>query len=319
MRTPGFWSYDKHPLVHVLAPFSTIYAAATRWRLKKAPRYRAPVPVICVGNVTAGGSGKTPVVQALVKAAIARGIAVHCLTRGYGGDLPGPVRVDAATHDSKAVGDEALLLAALAPTWVARDRAAGAEDAVIAGAQLIIMDDGLQNPAVAYDLSLLVIDGGFGFGNGRIIPAGPLREPVQAAASRVQAAIIIGEDMYHTRSDMPSGLPVIRSRVVSQDAALAGRKIVAFAGLGRPKKFLATLKTHNVVGWFAFPDHHEFTADDLHRLDSAATAQGAVLVTTEKDYVRLPPEFRAKVTVVPIDLVPDDAGAWDRLLDRVVK
>ncbi len=318
MRAPEFWSDRDSPLARVLAPVGCLYGAATKRRLARPAKYRAPVPVICVGNVTAGGSGKTPVAQALVSRAVSRGVAVHCLTRGYGGRLPGPVRVDPATHTTEDIGDEPLLLAALVPTWVARDRAAGARAAVAAGAQMIVLDDGLQNPDVAYDLSLLVIDGGFGFGNARLIPAGPLREPVASAASRVGAAILIGNDSCNSIASLPAGLSVIRAQIVPRGDDLRGRNVVAFAGLGRPEKFHDTLVEAGakVLRWFPFPDHHMFSQQELDHI--AAQARDALLVTTEKDFVRLPAGFRDKVHAVGIDLVANDLRAFDGLLDRVL-
>ena len=174
MRAPEFWARDGG-FAALLAPLGLSYDLAGRLHRALARPHSVPVPVICVGNLVAGGAGKTPLVIALVEALATRGQRAYCLTRGYGGCEAGPVRVDPAAHDAKRVGDEALLLARIAPTWVARDRAAGARAASAAGAGIIVMDDGFQNPHIAKDLSLLAVDGAYGFGNAKVMPAGPLR------------------------------------------------------------------------------------------------------------------------------------------------
>ena len=189
---PGFWGRDG-VLPRLLSPLAAVTAAVTAWRVAR-PGWRAPVPVICCGNVTVGGAGKTTVALDLGARLAARGRAVHFLLRGYGGSVRGPHRV-AAGDTAARVGDEALLLAEVAPTWIGADRAASARAAVAAGAQVLVMDDGLQNPGLHKDLSLLVVDGASGFGNGRVLPAGPLREPVAAGAARCQAAVLIGPDL----------------------------------------------------------------------------------------------------------------------------
>ena len=212
IRAPEFWSGDGGGglLPLLLSPFAALYGAATARRVAR-PGWKAPVPVICCGNATAGGAGKTTVALDLGRRLANRGIAVHFLLRGYGGSLKGPLRVDPAHHDSLAVGDEALLLAAERPAWISADRAAGARAAIAAGAQAIVMDDGLQNPTLEKDVSLLVVDGTYGFGNGRVIPAGPLREPVAEAAARCRAAVLIGEDECNALALLPPRLPVLRA------------------------------------------------------------------------------------------------------------
>jgi tetraacyldisaccharide 4'-kinase len=299
MRAPGFWQHDGL-LPRLLTPFSWGYAAATARRMAR-PGWRAPVPVICCGNATAGGSGKTTL--ALDLAARLSGRKVAFLTRGHGGQGRG--RVDAP--DPKRFGDEAVLLAQVAPTYVDPDRAAAARLAVADGAGLLIMDDGLQNPGLAKDLSILVIDGQAGFGNGRVIPAGPLREPVAAAAARCQAAVLIGADRTGALDQLPKGLPVLRARLVAAGAP-AGARVLAFAGIGRPEKFAETLRGAGVevAGLRSFPDHHRYSERDLDGLRAEARAMGAALVTTPKDAVKLPAGFAA---VVGVALEWDDAAA----------
>jgi tetraacyldisaccharide 4'-kinase len=278
------------------------------------PGFVPGIKVICVGNAGVGGAGKT--VVALDLLGRLRG-SRFALTRGYRGRLVGPLLVNPTLHTARDVGDEALLLAAAAPTILAHDRAAGARLALAEGATVIVMDDGLQNPALAKTLSLLVIDGGYGFGNLLPLPAGPLRETLAAAAARVQAAVLIGEDETGALAHLPAALPVLRARQVPESVVdLRGRKIVAFAGIGRPAKFFASVRAlgGNLVATHEFPDHHVYRASDSARLLGDASAQGAQLVTTAKDYVKLPDTLRAASAVVTVRLHWDDEAALERLL-----
>ena len=283
----------------------------------------AGVPVICCGAVTAGGAGKTTLALDLGRRLAARGLAPHFLLRGYGGSLKGPVRVDTTTHDSHAVGDEALLLAALAPTWVSADRAAGARMAVGAGAGAIVMDDGLQNPTLEKSLSLLTIDGSYGFGNGHVIPAGPLREAVADAAARCRAAVLIGEDEVGACAALPEGLPVLRAtlRPGPEMLALVGQNVFAFCGTGNPRKFFATLRQGGAViaGSEAFADHYPYDAGDMEGLLNTAARLGAIPVTTRKDWVRIPVAFRPRVEVVSVSLGWEDATLIEALLEQAAR
>jgi tetraacyldisaccharide 4'-kinase len=319
MRAPDFWTSGSGGIAPwVLSPFAAIYGAATARRMAR-PGWQAPVPVICCGGATAGGAGKTTVALDLGQRLADRGIGAHFLLRGYGGKLKGPVRVDETAHDAWAVGDEALLLAALRPTWVAGDRAAGAQAAVAGGAQAIVMDDGLQNPTLEKDLSLLVIDGGYGFGNGRVIPAGPLREPVEAAAARCQAAVLIGEDEAGSLAQLPEGLPVLRARLVPgpESAALAGQAVFAFCGIANPRKFFATLTEAGAViaGRMPFADHYPFDSGDIEQVLAEAERLRAIPVCTRKDIVRVPPEFRERITVVSVALAWAEPARIEAMLE----
>jgi tetraacyldisaccharide 4'-kinase len=287
------------------------------------------VPIVCVGNLTAGGAGKTPTVLALLRLLAARACGQPCaqtLTRGYGGALAGPARVELGGHTAADVGDEALLLARAAPTWVARDRVAGARAAAACGARIIVMDDGFQNPALAKDLSLIVVDGDSGFGNGRVIPAGPLREPIDAGLARADAVVLIGEDragIAATVRRLQPQLPILAARIAPDaDAAasLRHRRVMAFAGIGRPEKFFATLAAcdAHVVAERAFGDHHRFTADDVASLEAEARQYDALLVTTEKDHVRLDAAAQARIRALPVTLTFDDEATVARLLDAVL-
>jgi tetraacyldisaccharide 4'-kinase len=305
----------------MLSPIAALYAATTARRMAR-PGQSLPLPVICCGNATAGGAGKTTVALDLGERLKARGLAAHFLLRGYGGRLKGPARVDLATHDSRAVGDEALLLAAIAPTWVSADRAAGGAAAQAAGAQAIIMDDGLQNPTLEKSLSLLIIDGSYGFGNGRVIPSGPLREPVFAAAARCQAAVLIGEDETGALAQLPSDLPVLRARLVPgpEAAVLAGKPVVAFCGIANPRKFFATLQEAGAVlaARHPFADHYPFDDQEIRDILAEAEKLRATPVTTRKDIVRIPPALRTGIQVVSIALAWDDPAAIEALLDTAL-
>ena len=316
--TPELWA-RRGLLSSLLQPLAWGYAAGAAARQAWTQPFRAGVPVICVGNLVAGGAGKTPVVLSLAARLKAQRHAVHILSRGYGGSLAGPVAVDGARHTAAEVGDEPLLLADAAPTWVARDRVAGARAAVAAGAGRLLLDDGLQNPSLAKDLSLLVVDGAYGFGNGRVLPAGPLRESLAAGLARADAIVVMGEDAAGV-GPLCRGKTVLRARLVPENAAdVAGRAFVAFAGIGRPAKFFATLAATGarLVACHGFPDHHRYGEDELGRLRAEAEAAGALLVTTVKDRARLAPEWRARIAVLAVSVAWQDGAALDRLLGRV--
>lgn len=318
LRAPEFWRPGGGGLpALLLSPFSALYAGATRRRVAREG-WQAPVPVICCGNVTAGGAGKTTVAIDLLERLRSRGVEAHGLLRGYGGRAKGPLRVDPERHDSREVGDEALLLASIAPTWVSADRAAGARAAVVEGAQAIVMDDGLQNPTLAKSLSLLVVDGGFGFGNGRVIPAGPLREPVAEAAARAHAGVLIGRDETGVLAALPPELPVLRARLVPgpETTMLAGRPVLAFAGIANPRKFFDTLTEAGaiVVGRQTFADHYPYDDTDIRDLLKQAEALHALPVTTRKDIVRVPPAYRDRIAVASIGIAWEDEAGLDALI-----
>ncbi|MBM3554051.1 MAG: tetraacyldisaccharide 4'-kinase [Alphaproteobacteria bacterium] len=321
MRAPAFWSEVGSPIAAWLDPLGRVYHGAARLRRALTRAENAPVPVLCVGNLVAGGAGKTPTAIAVMKRLRAAGLVGHFLSRGYGGGVHGPHLVDAARDRAGDVGDEPLLLARKAPTWVARDRPAGARFAIERGAKIIVMDDGFQNPSLRKDLSLVVVDAGFGFGNGRLIPAGPLREPVAEGLARAQAIVLIGEGAVPPAC-AASGLPVLRARLAPVAAAerLAGKRVLAFAGIARPDKFFATLRQIgcDVVDRVSYQDHHPYAPDEIMRLAEKASALSATPVTTEKDHVRLPPEARAMVEAVGVELAFDEVMALDLLFRPII-
>jgi tetraacyldisaccharide 4'-kinase len=310
---PGWWQVDG-TLARLLTPAGWLTAAYTARRVAR-PGFRAGVPVLCCGNATVGGSGKTPLAIDLLTRLRARGIDAHALLRGHGGSIRATHRVTAAETAAR-VGDEALLLARVAPCWIGPDRGAGARAAIAAGAAALVMDDGLQNPSLVKDCAFLVIDGGQGFGNGRVLPAGPLREPVAAAAARCAAAVLIGADRTGALGALPPALPVLRAEMVPDAAmrALAGQRVFAFAGIGRPAKFYASLESCGAViaGRRDFPDHHPYSDADLRAL--RAVAGEAMLVTTPKDAVRLPSS--AGAIAAGISLAWEDPAAIEFLLTR---
>lgn len=319
MRAPEFWARPGI-LPALLAPAASVWGFGAKLRQSGKPA-RVGIPVICAGNLVAGGAGKTPTALALGALLKDRGDVPHFLTRGYGGQLKGPVQVDLAIHTAVDVGDEALLLAAQGPTWVSHDRVAGARAAETAGATVIVMDDGFQNRKLAKDLSFIVIDGGYGFGNGRLMPAGPLREQLSAGLARAQAVVLIGEDRHGVTMLLDGKLPIMGARLEPDESArrLAGRTVLAFAGIARPAKFYETLRHLgcNIALSQDFPDHHPYTPDEIMALCESASAFGALPVTTEKDLVRFPPEARGMVETVRVRLVWDNPAAIVALLDRL--
>ena len=321
MLAPEFWNGPPGIAAGLLMPFGAVWSAAARLRRAVAHPYRAPVPVVCVGNLVVGGAGKTPVVLSLAALFAAHGLEIHIVTRGHGGRRQGPVRVDPARDDAAAIGDEALLIAARAPCWIARDRAAGVRAAIAAGAAAILLDDGFQNPTVAKDLALVVVDAGYGFGNCRVFPAGPLREPVEEGLMRAAAVVLIGS------GEEPSVLrranrPILRTTLDPvAGKRYSGARVLAFAGIGRPAKFFRTLERlgATLVAARPFPDHHPYREHEIAALRRAAGRSGAVLVTTAKDWVRLPPAWRTGIAVLEVDLHWMDSAALERLTSPILR
>jgi len=325
MREPSFWWQDPGLAAALLAPAAAFYGAVAARRM--APRgTNAALPVICVGNFTLGGSGKTPAAIALARLLAEAGRKPALLSRGYGGQVAGPVTVDPHAGTAAQVGDEAILLAQAATTIVARDRVAGAKAAQAAGADVIVMDDGLQNPSLTKKLSIAVVDGRRGIGNGKVFPAGPLRAPLAAQLPHVSALLVIGEvdrarDVIAQARGL--GLPIFHGRLVPDRAAidaLGGRQVLAFAGIGDPQRFFATVAAAGIVAAHceAFPDHHRYTAEQAGALIMQAEHDGLRLLTTAKDHARIAgdPALTAlalRAHVLPVDLIVEEEAAWRAL------
>ncbi len=320
MKAPAFWSRPPGFVAWLLAPLGWIYGAVTAWRMGRTG-ISAGIPVICVGNLTAGGAGKTPTVLLLAAALRARGECPFVVSRGYGGRLAGPVRVDPDGMTAAECGDEPMLLARRVPVIVARDRLAGARLAKEEGATLVLLDDGLQNPRLTKDCTIAVVDAGQGFGNGFCLPAGPLRAPVAMQMRHVDALLLIGDRPPPALVD--GDRPLFRARIVPDPQAiarLAERRLMAFAGIGRPEKFFATLRESGltVVETRAFADHHPFSDAEIADLRQEAAAKGLTLVTTEKDAMRLPADAR-DIEMLPIALSPEGDGLPALVLDAIAR
>jgi tetraacyldisaccharide 4'-kinase len=320
LRAPEFWRRDG-AASKLLSPLAALYDAAVAARFARVHPAQAGVPVICVGNLALGGAGKTPVVLSLAKKLAARGVKVQILSRGYGGRSRGPLRVDPQRHEAREVGDEPLLLAHATPCWVSADRVAGAREAVSSGAEIILMDDGLQNPFLTKTCSLLVIDGDYGLGNGKVFPSGPLREDAARGLARADAVVVMGEDRAGIAARL-AGKTVLRARLTpAEPGKFAGRSFVAFAGIGHPGKFFRSAEEAGarILTRHEFADHHPYRETELLALMVQARAAGASLLTTEKDWVRLPQEWRARIESFPVNVEWREEQALDRLLDDVLK
>lgn len=302
-----------------LTPVSMLYGWLGRRRIERTIPQDIGVPVVCVGNLTLGGAGKTPVAAEMRRRLAMHGRRVATLSRGYGGSEAGPLRVDAARHTSQQVGDEPLLLASSGEAWIARDRLAGAKAMRSDGVDLVVMDDGHQNPTLKKTLSIVVIDAAEPFGNRSVFPKGPLREPVMQGLARADAVVLMGD------GQQPEELkgwkkPVLWARLAPTDKTPSG-VYVAFAGIGRPQRFFesaAGLPGLTIVESVPYPDHHTFMTSDLAYLKRLAVERGARLLTTEKDFVRLPADMRSEVSVARVTAQFDDEAALDALLSRVL-
>jgi tetraacyldisaccharide 4'-kinase len=294
MREPAFWHRQSSWVSHLLTPFGALYGLVASWRLQR-DGFDAGIPVLCVGNYHVGGAGKTPTVLALAKLLRDLGETPVVLSRGYGGRLRGPVKVDPARHAADDVGDEPLMMARMVPVVVARDRVEGVALARSQGATVILMDDGFQNPAISKDASLIVIDGERGLGNGRVLPAGPLRAPLPPQLARTDALIVVGDG--NAASAVAAVIaaqdkPVLSASIKPQDisvASLRGKRVLAFAGIGDPGRFFRTLRAAgiDVARERAFDDHHPFSQSEIEALVAEAKRDALTLVTTEKDLARL--------------------------------
>jgi tetraacyldisaccharide 4'-kinase len=328
LSTPKWWYLRdrKHAAVArlLLKPMSWVWAGVTARRIASTAPIDPGVPVISVGNLTVGGSGKTPVAREVLRLLHAAGVNAHALSRGYGGTLEGPTQVDLSRHTAADVGDEPLMLAIDSPAWISRDRVAGAKAAASDGAQAVVLDDGHQNPKLKKTLSLIVVDGEtrddeWPFGDGSVFPSGPMREPLKAGLARTDAVVILmPADLAEPDPELVEGfgaLPVFIARLEPANPPPAG-PLVGFAGIAKPWKVERSLKAAgaNLSDFAPFPDHAAFRDEDLRWLADRADQFGARLITTEKDWSRLPPEWRDQVTSWPVKATFEDEAGFARLL-----
>ena len=315
MKPPVFWHDNSYPnkiFSCILSPLGWLYGAIVQARLKWRCSTKVSVPVICIGNITMGGTGKTPSVIYLVGVLRNLGYTPHILTRGYGGNLDGIVQVDPETHTPSQVGDEPLLLARHAPVWRGRDRVAAAHQAIAAGATIIIMDDGLQNPSLHKDISLAIFDGISQVGNGQVFPAGPLRQSLKSGLSLIDGAFLLNFDTNEFQVELAKlcvekkigDMPHFPGKVQTEARPIKEQKYLAFAGIGVPEKFFKTLQEQKyaVTRAIPYPDHHIYTQEDLQYLATIAKKENLRLITTEKDAIKLTPSFLEQVDIVKIKL-----------------
>ncbi len=324
MKAPSFWQrYPPTLTAKILTPLSSITSFITRYRLNKSSLH-ASVPVLCCGNLTVGGTGKTIVALEFGKYCQQQSIPFAFLTRGYKrkSRIKEPFMVDLKQHTAKDVGDEALLLAQLAPTWIGNNRAISAEAAIqTSPAKLFIMDDGLQNPSLYKDLPILIVDGTTGFGNHKLLPAGPLRQSIIEGLNHVKACIFIGEDKTKLLPIISSYLPIFQADLTMNPPiqSFSKQSVIAFAGIGRPEKFFQTLKDNQLilVKMLSFPDHHTYTPNDLHKLLLLHHHYQVPLVTTPKDYVKLPNQFKSFITPLQVHLTWHDPNSLHKIFQML--
>jgi len=310
LKNPQFWNHT-FGISQALRPFSWLYHRASSWRESRVTPVKVDIPVICVGNIVMGGAGKTPTVMALVEILRSIGHNPHVLSRGYGGYFKDSILVDPSQHSYLQVGDEPLLLAKLVPTWIGSDRIASARAAMNAGASIVVMDDGIQNPSLFKDFSFVVIDALQGFGNQLVFPAGPLREPIQKGLKRAQAVIVIGKgNPFKLKFKAQYGARLVCEKPKTLEP------VVAFAGIGYPEKFRHSLEHNNYVvrEFIAFADHHPYTITDIQRLVKIAEHHESKLMTTAKDLLRVPPAYRDQVDILPVNLQFDNSDDIKNLL-----
>lgn len=318
---PQFWYSPRATFrQRFLQPISVIVTIVHALRQRLVKPLSVSVPVICCGNLSVGGTGKTIVVRDIVQRLQTQGRTPHILSRGYKARLKGPVRVDPARMSSQDSGDEPMMMAQDAPVWIGRDRRLTASEAIKSGADCLIMDDGLQNPGLAKTFRFVIIDGEYGLGNRHVIPAGPLRENGEKGLMKADAVILIGEDRTRLAASLPPGKTLLRAHLVPKSdlRRLQGQRVIAFAGIGRPSKFFKMLAESGISALreIPFPDHHIYTERDCKRLMTLSQSAQIQLVSTAKDAVKLPTWFRTKVKIIDVSLIWDQPEAIDRILSR---
>ena len=320
MKTPSFWHADGF-IPKLLEPLAQLYKCLSFLERSLRSKTKIDVPVLCIGNLVSGGAGKTPIALSIGQKLNAKH-NISFLTRGYGGNEAGPIEVNPDEHSSYEVGDEALILSEVGSTWVSRNRTAGAIAAKNAGFEIVIMDDGFQHTSLVKTLSFVIIDGPYGFGNGRLIPAGPLREPIYSGLKRADVIVLVGEVNPSIIELLPNDKPLLRASLVPAEMGiqLSNNNVVGFAGIGRPTKFLETLEKMglNIIDFVAFPDHYRFRESEIRELYEKATEVDAILVTTFKDMKRVPKNVAHLCQPIGITVVWEDESEIQQLLDSVI-
>lgn len=320
LTPPKFWNQPNSCFSYLLEPLSWLYrTGAALHKLIKRP-YRASVPVVSIGNLVLGGAGKTPVTIALAQKLQVMGFTPHIISRGYGGSIAGPIQVDLKHHEFHQVGDEPLLLAKYAPTWVSKRRQAAVNLAIEAGADILLLDDAHQNYTLEKDLSFVVVNSVQGFGNGRVFPAGPLRQPLKSGLKNATAIVFIAQNNDPLPNSLSSfSCPVIRASVVPIDPKPCA--VIAFAGIGHPEKFRQTLLEagYEIKAFSPFPDHYPYKDEDLRKLRMRARVERACLITTEKDALRIPPSSREDILVLSMRLDIETDTVLESLLNGLLK
>lgn len=320
MKTPSFWHADGF-IPKLLEPLAQLYKCLSFLERSLRSKTKIDIPVLCIGNLISGGAGKTPIALSIGQILNVKH-NISFLTRGYGGIEAGPIEVNPDEHSSYEVGDEALILSEVGPTWVSRNRTAGAIAAKNAGFEIVIMDDGFQHTSLVKTLSFVIIDGPYGFGNGRLIPAGPLREPIYSGLKRADVIVLVGEVNPSIIELLPNNKPLLRASLVpaEMDIQLSNNNVIGFAGIGRPTKFLETLEKMglNIIDFVAFPDHYRFRESEIRELYEKATEVDAILVTTFKDMKRVPKSVAHLCQPIGITVVWEDDSEIQQLLDSVI-
>ena len=320
MKTPSFWHADGF-IPKLLEPLAQLYKCLSFLERSLRSKTKIDIPVLCIGNLVSGGAGKTPIALSIGQILNVKH-NISFLTRGYGGIEAGPIEVNPDEHSSYEVGDEALILSEVGPTWVSRNIIAGAIAAKNAGVEIVIMDDGFQHTSLVKTLSFVIIDGPYGFGNGRLIPAGPLREPIYSGLKRADVIVLVGEVNPSIIELLPNNKPLLRASLVPAEMGtqLSNNNVIGFAGIGRPTKFLETLEKMglNIIDFVAFPDHYRFRESEIRELYKKATEVDAILVTTFKDMKRVPKNVAHLCQPIEITVVWEDDSEIQQLLDSVI-
>jgi tetraacyldisaccharide 4'-kinase len=318
-KAPKFWHDNESNLVKILEPLSRVYSVISNTYANSIISEKISVPVICAGGIVLGGSGKTPTAGLVCNILKEHGYNPHILTSGYGGYLKNVIKVDPMLHSYLQVGDEALIHADVASTWIGKNKFNTGKAAISAGADVLIMDDGLQNNVIQKDCKILVIDSLQGFGNCHTFPAGPLRESINSGVEKADIALIIGQKKLTLENQITAikkDIPICYATVVVDPVVIENNRVIGFCGLGYPQKFKATLIDigYELVDFIDFSDHHRYTITELQKLIGAAKSVDASLVTTMKDYIKIPVVFKTNISVITMHLEPTDTNFKDLLL-----